>query len=409
MREVEELIKENTLSSLCFTGGSAILPDRIIQDAVVVCRDDKITYVGKSHQRIPASAKQVDARGGWICPGFVDIHVHGGGGSDFMDGSTEAVRTSCRTHAKHGTTTLFPTTSTGSPQQIQAMLEACATVQNEWTAEVGSAVGGVHLYGPYFAKEKAGCHNDAGCREPQAKEFRSYFKSGIIKVATCAAELPGAAAFYRYAHRNGCLVTCGHSNSSWAEMDRAFKNGMRHVDHFWCAMSSVPSIRKRLGVPMQGSMLEYVLGNREMSTEVIADGIHLSAELLKFAWQLKTSARLCLVTDCNRALDMPPGRYRFGPKNDGSWFTSDGAVGWANPESLASSVSGMDHMVRTMHRTAGIPLFEAVRMASLTPAERLGMSDQFGSLQRGKQADIVVLSRRLKVKQVYLQGTLFPS
>jgi len=106
-------------------------------------------------------------------------------------------------------------------------------------------------------------------------------------------------------------------------------------------------------------------------------------------------------------LDMPPGRYRFGPEKDGSWFTSDGKVGWANPESLASSVSGMDHMVRTMHRSAGIPLFEAIRMASLTPAERLGMSEQLGSLQRGKQADVLVLSRRLQVKQVCLRGTLF--
>lgn len=378
-----------------------------MDDAVVVCRDDKITYVGQSKKRIPKHAKLIDAKGGWISPGFVDIHVHGGGGSDFMDGSLEAVRESCQAHARHGTTTLFPTTSTGSPKQIRSMLDACVAAQKNWNAEAGAAIGGVHLYGPFFAKEKVGCHNETGCRTPSPKEFKSYFKSGIIKVATCAAELPGADAFYRYASQQGCLVTCGHSNSSWSEMDAAFKNGMRHVDHFWCAMSTVPSIRKRLGVPMQGSMLEYVLGNPEMSTEVIADGMHLSAELLRFAWQLKTSSRLCLVTDCNRALDMPPGKYRFGPQSDGSWFTSDGKVGWASPDSLASSVSGMDHMVRIMHRSADIPLPEVIRMASLTPAERVGMEEQIGSLQRGKQADILVLSKRLKVKQVFLRGTPF--
>ena len=378
-----------------------------MDDAVVVCRDDKITYVGQSKKRIPKHAKLIDAKGGWISPGFVDIHVHGGGGSDFMDGSLEAVRESCQAHARHGTTTLFPTTSTGSPKQIRSMLDACVAAQKNWNAEAGAAIGGVHLYGPFFAKEKVGCHNETGCRTPSSKEFKSYFKSGIIKVATCAAELPGADAFYRYASQQGCLVTCGHSNSSWSEMDAAFKNGMRHVDHFWCAMSTVPSIRKRLGVPMQGSMLEYVLGNPEMSTEVIADGMHLSAELLRFAWQLKTSSRLCLVTDCNRALDMPPGKYRFGPQSDGSWFTSDGKVGWASPDSLASSVSGMDHMVRIMHRSADIPLPEVIRMASLTPAERVGMVEQIGSLQRGKQADILVLSKRLKVKQVFLRGTPF--
>jgi N-acetylglucosamine-6-phosphate deacetylase len=285
------------------------------------------------------------------------------------------------------------------------MLDACVETRDSWQIESGSRIGGVHLYGPYFAKDKVGCHNAEQCRAPAASEFRRYFKSGIVKVATCAAELPGAAAFYKHASKQDCLVTCGHSNASWSEMDAAFKCGMRHVDHFWCAMSSVPSIRDRLGVPMQGSMLEYVLANPEMSTEVIADGMHLAPELLRFAWKMKTSKRLCLVTDCNRALDMPPGRYRFGPKTDGSWFKSDGKVGWAaSGGSLASAVTGMDHMVKTMHQLAEVPLHEAVRMASLTPAERTGIDGSTGSLAKGKDADIVLLSRQLRVKQVYVQG-----
>ena len=400
--------RKNPLPNLCFTGGTAILPDRTVDQAVVICRNGEITYVGQSKSRIPKSAKIIDAKGGWISPGFIDIHVHGGGGSDFMDGSLEAVHQSCRTHAKHGTTTLFPTTTTGSPKQIQAMLDASTLAQQTWNPENGAAIGGVHLYGPFFAKDKVGCHSPSGRRRPTKLEYESYFDSGIVKVATCAAELPGAAEFYQLARRKGCLVTCGHSNSSWAEMDVAFKNGMRHVDHFWCAMSTVPSIRKRLGVPMQGSMLEYVLGNPEMSTEVIADGMHLSPELLRFAWQLKTASRLCLVTDCNRALDMPPGKYRFGPQQNGSWFTSDGKVGWASKDALASSVSGMAHMVRHMHHSTGIPITDVVRMASLTPAERVGMDARIGSLQRGKQADILVLSPRLKIRGVFLKGNRFP-
>ena len=188
-------------------------------------------------------------------------------------------------------------------------------------------------------------------------------------------------------------------------MEAAFKLGMRHVDHFWCAMSSVSSVRDRLGVPMQGSMLEYVLANPEMSTEVIADGMHLAPELLNFAWKMKTAKRLCLVTDCNRALDMPPGRYRFGPKTDGAWFKSDGKVGWASTGgSLASAVTGMDHMVKTMHRLGRVPLVDAVRMATLTPAERTGIDAQTGSLTRGKSADVVVMSRQLRVKKVFIQG-----
>ena len=394
------------VSCVSFVGGTAVLPDRLVDDAVVVCRDDKIVYVGKSRHRIPTRGVQIDARGGWICPGFIDLHVHGGGGADFMDGDLEAVRTACQTHARHGTTTIFPTTSTGSETQIHAMLDACQDYRAAWQAEDGAFLGGVHLYGPYFAQDKAGCHNEAECRAPIAREFKAYFKKKLVKIATCAAELPGATGFYRYATKQGCLVTCGHSNSSWSEMEDGFKHGMRHVDHFWCAMSTVPTIRDRLGVPMQGSMFEYVLGNDEMSTEVIADGMHLAPELLRFAWQMKSPKRLCLVTDCNRALEMPPGRYRFGPKSDGAWFTSDGNVGWASRESLASSVMGMDHMVKTMHRQAKISLCDAVRMASLTPAERVGMADSIGSLHRGKLADVIVLSRRLRVKHVCVRGTI---
>lgn len=392
---------------ISFLGGTAVLPDRLVEDAVVVCRNGTITYVGNSQKRVPSSSAVIDAKGDFICPGFIDIHIHGGGGCDVMDGTVDAVRAVCRAHAKHGTTTLFPTTSTGSESQIHAMLRACSEARDHWQIGFGARIGGVHLYGPFFATDKAGCHSQAECRSPTAAEFRPYFKTGIVKVATCAAELPGASAFYRQAARCGCLVTCGHSNATWTEMAAAFKSGMRHVDHFWCAMSSVPSVRSRLGVPMQGSMLEFVLANPEMSTEVIADGMHLAPELLHFAWKMKTAKRLCLVTDCNRALDMPPGRYRFGPKANGAWFTSDGKVGWANKESLASAVTGMDHMVRTMHRSGKVPMQDAVRMASLTPAERVGIDDQVGSLTKGKVADVVLLSRQLRVRQVYLQGQLY--
>ncbi len=396
-----------TRDGLAIVGGIAVLPDRLLQDAVVICRGGKIRYVGKNHSKIPAGAEVIKARGGYVTPGFVDIHVHGGGGADVMDGTTEAVRTVCTAHARHGTTTIFPTTSTGSDQQIHEMLNSCHQAQRSWDVSGGARIGGVHLYGPYFAPDKVGCHNQSQCRNPTRGEFQRYFKTGVVKIATCAAELPGAIEFYRQARRKGCLVTCGHSNSSWHEMQAAFDAGMRHVDHFWCAMSNVSSIRHRLGVPMQGSMLEFVLGNSEMSTEVIADGMHLAPELLRFAWQMKSPRRLCLVTDCNRALDMPPGRYRFGPKQDGSWFTSDGKVGWASNDSLASSVMGMDQMVKTMHRVARIPLEDVVRMASLTPAERVGIDDRVGSLTKGKDADLLILSRQLNVRRAYLRGELF--
>lgn len=187
-------------------------------------------------------------------------------------------------------------------------------------------------------------------------------------------------------------------------MKSAFKAGMRHVDHFWCAMSSVPSVRERFGTPMQGSMTEFVLMNRDMSTEVIADGEHLAPELLEFAYQMLGPNRLCLVTDCNRALDMPIGRYRFGNIESGTWLESDGSVGRALSGSLASSVVGMDSMIRHFKKVTTASLSDVIRMASLTPAERTGISKKYGSLEVGKSADVLILSKKLHVERVFVSG-----
>jgi N-acetylglucosamine-6-phosphate deacetylase len=322
-----------------------------------------------------------------------------------MDGSLEAVKTVNRAHLRHGTTTIFPTTTTGSPAQVRRMLEACIEVRRSWTCADGARIGGAHLYGPYFAEKKVGCHAVSGRRDPTAEEYGEYFRLGIVKIATCAAELPGAGEFYRAARRRECLVTCGHSNATWSEMERAYKAGMRHVDHFWCAMSSVASLRADYGTPMQASMEQFVLAHAEMSTEVIADGEHLSRELLEFAYQMKGPERLCLVTDSNRALGMPPGCYRFGPIEDGSWFESNGRVGFVPGSGLASSVVALDTMVRNMKAMTTAPLEHVVRMASLTPAQRAGVANEVGSLAVGKQADVVVLDGQLKVRRVFVGGT----
>jgi N-acetylglucosamine-6-phosphate deacetylase len=384
------------MSLTAIINATAILPDRLLAHAVVVCDKGRIVSI-RSRKKPPAKAAIIDVRGGYLSPGYVDLHVHGGGGSDFMDGSVEAVVTACQSHLKHGTTSIFPTTTTGAPEQIHAMLAACREAEQP-------SIAGVHLYGPYFAANKVGCHSPSGRRDPLNQEFDRYFETGQIRIATCAAELPGAHAFYRAARRRRCLITCGHSNASWSEMEQAFQAGMRHVDHFWCAMSSVPSLRERLGTPMQASMAEFVLMHPEMSTEVIADGHHLAPELLQFAYQMIGPKRLCLVTDCNRALDQAPGRYRFGNDLDGTWFESDGLVGRSPSGSLASSIVGMDHMVRHFRRATTAALEDIVRMASLTPAERVGIHRRTGSIDVGKQADLLVLSPDLDVQRVFLRG-----
>ena len=384
--------------NICFHG-EVILWDRLLPDAYVLCEAGRIASVRLTR---PSHVEIIEGR--YISPGYVDLHVHGADGADFMDGSPDAVRVANRAHARHGTTSIFPTTTTGSTVEIERMLAACLEVREHWSPADGARIGGVHYYGPYFAAEKVGCHSVEGRRDPDAAEYERFFALGLIRIATCAAELPGAAAFYRSARQHGCFVTCGHSNATWAEMTEAYTAGVRHVDHFWCAMSSVASVRARCGTPMQGSMEQFVLAHADMSTEVIADGCHLAPELLEFAFRMKGADRLCLVTDANRAMDMPPGQYRFGPLDTGTWFESDGRVGFVPGQGLASSVVGMDTMVRRMATATSASLPEVVRMASLTPAKRAGIADQIGSLEAGKLADILVLTSDLEVEQVYLGG-----
>jgi N-acetylglucosamine-6-phosphate deacetylase len=389
-------------ASLVFRG-RVVLPDTILDPGAVLCRSGRIAAIRRGNS-LPVKATVIDAQGGWIVPGFVDIHVHGADGADYMDGTTAAVKTANRAHLHRGTTTIFPTTTTGSPEQVRRMLDACREVRRNWTPQDGARIAGVHLYGPYFAQKKVGCHAVEGRRDPSPKEYDEYFRLGIVRIATCAAELRGARDFYRAARRRKCLVTCGHSNATWPEMERAYKAGMRHVDHFWCAMSSVSGLRAEYGTPMQASMEEFVLAHGEMSTEVIADGEHLSKELLGFAYKMKGPQRLCLVTDSNRALGMPPGRYRFGPIEDGAWFESNGKVGFVPGSGLASSVVALDTMVRNMKAMTEAPLEDVVRMASLTPSERAGIANRVGSLAPGKRADILILDRRLKVRRVFIGG-----
>ena len=396
------------VNRLSVSNGTIVLPDRCLDGYRIDIRGDRISEILTASAPSlsfddPSDGPYLDASGGYIVPGYVDIHVHGGGGYDFMDGSPEAVTGVCQTHLKHGTTSIFPTTTTGSADQIAAMLASC---QQAKSTGVGARISGVHLYGPYFAEDKVGCPDALGRRSPVAEEYLSYFASGLIKIATCAAELPGAEAFYRAAAAANCLVTCGHSNASWQEMQRAFEAGMRHVDHFWCAMSSVASLRQRFGVPMQASMNEFVLMQPEMSTEVIADGQHLSAELLEFAYRMKGPERLCLVTDCNRALDCASGRYRFGNCDTGTWFESDGRAGWGENGSLASSCVGMDHMVRHFLASTSAECHEVIRMATLTPAERTGIAELVGSIEVGKLADLLVLDRDWQVQRVVLAGRI---
>lgn len=396
------------MPGLRIINATVILPDRLIPGGAIHIEHGRLTTIGPQHELAPWTGPAIDAAGQFAAPGFVDVHVHGGDSADFMDGTAEAFETVVRAHTRHGTTTIVPTSTVARHEQTLTFLRHTRELKRRGPRpSLGlGRVAGAHLYGPYFNEDKVGCHPKDPARPPTPDEYEQYLEfADVMLTATCAPELPGAADFYRAAARKGVRLNAGHSNATWSEMAAAHALGLRHVDHLYCAMSSVSSLRERCGTPMQASMLEFVLATADMTTEVIADGRHLSPELLRFVATVKGAEKTALVTDCSRALDQPPGMYTFGPLDGGEPFYSDGSVGLL-PDSpnLASSVRGMDFMVRHMHRRVGLDLPAAVRMASLTPATIIGLQDDLGSLTPGKRADLLLLDAGLEIRRVFVDG-----
>jgi N-acetylglucosamine-6-phosphate deacetylase len=395
------------MTQLYFAGGTIVLEDQLLPDGVVEVEGDRIARIDlASSPPSSASATRVDLRGGYLVPGYVDLHVHGGAGADFMDGTEAAFRTVCEAHARHGTTSVLPTTTVARHEQLMAFLHTCRRLKREGTA--GARILGAHFYGPYFAPEARGCHPAAPVRTPAASEYEEYLNyADCITTATVAPELPGAEAFVLACRAAGIRCNAGHTYATFEEMEAARGWGVRHVDHLFCAMSDRARLRQSLTYPMRGGVLEATLYFDDLTTEVIADGKHLQRELLLLALKIKGPDRLALVTDCNRALDMPDGHYVFGPIDGGEPIRRQDGVGlMPDGKALASGVVGMDECVRTFQRLTLAPLPETVRMASLTPARIAGWEREIGSINPGKLADLLVLDQNLRIKQVYVSGVI---
>jgi N-acetylglucosamine-6-phosphate deacetylase len=371
--------------------GTIVLPDRLISGSIHL-----------AGERISAIVPEPTTSPDFLCPGFIDLHVHGGDDADFMDATPEAFRTICHAHARHGTTALLPTTTVASHEEHLAFLEVCRSLQG--VALDGADVLGAHFYGPFFTLEARGCH-PANVRIPEPAEYERYLEFGCIVRATVAPELPGAEPFVRACRARGVGCNAGHSHATFAQVEQSLAWGISHVDHLFCAMSDRARLRLSQTFPMRGGLMEATLFFDELTTEVIADGKHLADELLRLAYRIKGADRLALVTDANRALDRPDGEYVFGSLATGERILRRDGVGlMPDGKALASGVMGMDAGVRVMLGATKAPLWEVVRMASLTPARIAGVANQRGSLEVGKRADIVVLDGSLHVRRVFVGG-----
>jgi N-acetylglucosamine-6-phosphate deacetylase len=397
------------MTTLLFTGGTVVLEDRLMPHGIVAVDGSNIRAVRSGNGwGTEAGMEIIDLHGGYLVPGFVDLHVHGGDGADFMDGTEEAFRTVCRAHARHGTTSLLPTTTVARHEQHMAFFDVCRKLKGSTNHQPpdGARVLGAHFYGPYFGREARGCHPEAPVRPPLRAEYEQYLGyADCICTATVAPELPGAEEFVSACRAHSIRCNAGHSHATFDQMEQAVAWGVRHVDHLFCAMSDRARLRPSQIYPMRGGVMEATLYFDQLTTEVIADGKHLTRELLLLAHKVKGPDRLALVTDANRALDMPDGEYIFGPRDGGEPILRKDGVGlMSDGQALASGVVGLDHAVRTFYQLTGAPLVEVIRMASLTPARIAGCDAEIGSIASGKRADLVILAPTLEVREVFIGG-----
>ena len=373
--------------------GNILTPQGWLKDGSVLVSDGKILEVTNSDLAV-ICAKVIDAKGMWIVPGFVAMHVHGGGGYDFSEADEAGFRVAIMAHLQHGATTIFPTLSASPIAKIREAAGIC----DQLMAEKDSPVGGLHLEGPYLNPKMAGSQYADAVKEIDEAEYKSLLEEAhCIRRWDISPELPGALDFARYMKQKGVLAAITHTEAEFEQIREAYEAGFTHVAHFYNAM---PGFHKRHEYKYEGTV-ESVYLMDGMTVEVIADGRHLPATILRLVYKLKGVERTCLVTD---AMAYAACEH---PQVDPRFVIEDGVCKLADHSSLAGSLATMDDLVRTMVKAA-IPLADAVRMASETPAKLIGVSDRKGTLERGKDADILVLDRKLNVCGVWSMGVEVP-
>lgn len=389
-----------------FYNGTVITDSGAIADGMVIARDGWIDFVGPRGE-LPASAERIDAGGHFIAPGFVDIHIHGGAGSDFMDATPADVETVFRYHFEHGTTALCPTTATAPLDEILDALEGIS-IYRSGTQRFGRALGS-HIEGPYLTMSKRGCHLPEHVRNPSEPEWKQILERGPVASMTLAPELPGAHDLIAALRKHGANASAGHSEALYHEMKDATDRGVNHVTHLYCAMTDAMNNRWRgTPNPRAAGMVEAVYLDDRLSSELITDGKHLSAEMLQLALRVKGYEKLAIITDAMRGAGMPDGDYTFGPRHGMIACVRNREARIPDGTALASSVYPMNEMVQTFVALTGCPLWQAVRMASLTPARIVGAAGEIGSLARGKRSDIILIDEQVHVREVHL-GSLTPA
>lgn len=378
------------------TNGSIVLPDRVVTGQALVVDHGRIAGLIEPEQ-LPPTVEQIAVEGRLIAPGLVDIHIHGAQGHTFNEPTVAAFETITQTTATNGITSLLATTATDDIEN----LVSCLDFTQRWMQEkrAGTQILGAHVEGPYFNVVQAGAQDPAHIRNPDdgSPELLLAYHE-IIRILTFAPELPGAEALTKRLVAQGIVAAAGHSNAREEEVVPLIEMGLSHMIHMWSAQSTIT----REGPWRKLGLLEVSLTDERVTGEIIADGKHLPPTLMKLAYKCLGPERLCAISDATSGAGLPEGsRFRMGGLE---YDVHDGVGMLFDRTAFAGSTTLLNKMLPILIEDVGIPLPDAVRMASLTPASVIGVDDRKGSLELGKDADIAIFNEDFSAWRVFIKG-----
>lgn len=341
-----------------------------------------------------------DASGCYVLPGLIDLHFHGCASCDISDHSKEALTRIAAYELRNGVTAICPATMTLPEAELSAVL----TTAKDYLASPlpseapGADLIGIHLEGPFLSREKRGAQNQIHLRNPDLELLHRLTSAapGLVKLITVAPELPGAEKFIEAVSKDR-IVSLGHSTADYATARKAFDLGARHVTHLFNAM--LPFAHRDTGIA--GAAFD----DKRVRVELICDGIHISAPMVRAAFQLYSDDRILLISDSMRAAGMPDGTYTLG----GQEVTVNGRLATLADGTIAGSVTNLMNCLRWTVQTAGIPLSSAVKAATINPAKELGIEKKRGQITVGAYADLVILTADLTIRDIIFKGKLLPS
>lgn len=382
-----------------FINANAVLPSqtKLIN---ILCENGKII---KLNCDLNESCDQtIDIKGDYLLAGFVDVHLHGGGGSDFMDGDVASMENATKTHLYHGTTTLFPTTMSATWNDVKRTVQVYREfVKN---SNVPTRLGGLHLEGPFLSTKMSGAQRSDLIYTP-TKEHVDFIKENcdVIKRITCAPEEDGVIDMAKELLPYGISFSMGHTMATYECGEDAFNKGFSSITHCYSATSGFHKVNQKVHIGI--TQLAYALD--DIYAELIGDGCHVPKELLRLMLKVKGSDRICLVTDSMRAAGTDVTESYLGARvPENRVIIDDGVAKLPDKSFFAGSIATMDIAVRFAVKKASVPIEIVSKLVSLNPAKLMGIDDKVGSIEQSKYADFVVMDKDLNVKNVYIDGVI---